>query len=66
MIAPEHEEVLRVFNLVSKHEADGLDGLFSPIDIIAEEQIVGLSWKSGIFEQFDEIGILSVYVSCIK
>lgn len=50
MIAPEHEEVLRVFNLVCEHEADGLDGLFATVDIISQEQIIGLSGKSSIFE----------------
>jgi hypothetical protein len=37
VVASQHEEVLRIFNFVSKHQAYGLDGLFSTIDIVAKE-----------------------------
>ena len=55
MIAPEHEEVLRVFDLVSEHEADGFDGLFAPIDIVPQKEIVSISGESCIFEQLYQI-----------
>lgn len=35
MVAPKEEEVLWVFDLVGEHEADGLDGLFSAVDVVA-------------------------------
>jgi hypothetical protein len=50
VIASKHEEVLGVFNLVCEHKTDGLDGLFASIYIISQEEIVGLSRKSSIFE----------------
>ena len=63
MVASQHEEVFWVFDLVGEHEADSFDGLFAAVDIVAQEEIVGLSWKSCVFEEFDEIGVLSVNVT---
>ena len=37
MVATKHEEVLGVLDLVGKHEADGLDGLFSSVDIVSQK-----------------------------
>lgn len=37
MVAPKHEEVLWVLDFVGEHETDGLDGLFSSVDIVPEE-----------------------------
>ena len=63
MVASEHKEIFWIFNFVCKHEADGFDGLFSAVDIVAEEEIVGLSGKSCVFEEFDEVGVLSMDVA---
>ena len=63
MIAAEHEEVLGILDFVGKHKADGLDGLFSPVDVVAEEEIVGVSGEACVLEQFDQIGILSMDVA---
>jgi hypothetical protein len=46
VVAPEHEEVLWILDFVGEHEADSLDGLFSPINIVAQEEVVRISWKS--------------------
>ena len=51
MVAPEHEEVLGVLDLVGQHQADGLDRLFSPVDVVTQEQVVRVSWKASVLEQ---------------
>ena len=42
MVASEYEKIFGILDLVSKQEADNLERLFTPVDIIPEEKIVGL------------------------
>ena len=65
MIAPQQEEILRVFDLISEHEADGLDGLFPPIDIVAQKEVVSFSGKPCILEELDEVWKLTVDIACV-
>lgn len=51
MISSEQEKVLRVFDLVSQQQADGLQGLLASVDIVPEEKIVALRWKATIFKE---------------
>jgi hypothetical protein len=37
VVAPQQEEVLGVFDLVGEEQADALDGLLAPVDVIAQE-----------------------------
>ena len=53
MVAAQHEEIFWVFDLVGEHEADGLDGLFSPVDVVPQEEVVGLSGEASILEELD-------------
>ena len=46
MVPTEQEEVSRVFDLVSKKQADDFEGEFAPIHIVPQKQIVGIR---GIF-----------------
>lgn len=63
MITPEHEEVLRVFDLVGQHEANSLNRLFSSVDIISQEQIICISGKSCVLEKLYQVGVLTVNVT---
>ena len=42
MIAAQDEEIFGIFDLVGKEKADNLEGLFASVDVIAEEEVVGL------------------------
>lgn len=42
VIAAEDEEVFGVFDFVGEQEADGLEGLFAAVYVVAEEDVVGL------------------------
>lgn len=66
MVASEHEEIFRVFDFVCQHQTYGLDRLFSPIDVISQKQIVSVSGKTCVFEQFNQVGILSVDVAWVN
>ena len=50
VVAPQDEEVLGVFDLVGKKEADCLKRLLASIDIVSEEEVVCLWGETAIFE----------------
>ncbi len=37
VVASKQEEVLRVLDLISEQQADGLERLLSPVDVVAQE-----------------------------
>ena len=45
VVASQQEEVLRVLDLVGKHQADNLQVLLASVDIVAQEEVVGLRWE---------------------
>ena len=51
-------------DLVRKQQADGLERLLPSVDIVAEEEVVGFGWEPAVFEQTEEVVILSVDVAC--
>lgn len=63
MIATEDKEIFGVFDLVREQEANGFQGLLSPINVIAEKQIVGFWRKPSVFEESEEIVILAMDIS---
>jgi len=50
VVAAQQKEVLRIFDLVGQQQADGLQGLLAPIDVVAEEQVVGGRGESAVLE----------------
>ena len=65
MIPPQQKEVLRVLDLISQHERNAFDGLFSSIDIIPEEEIVLIPGIATVFEELDQVGKLAMNVALI-
>ena len=63
MVAPQKEEVLRVLYLICEQEADGLQGLLSPVYVVSQKQVVGLRREPAIFEEAQQIGVLAVDVA---
>ena len=63
MIAAQQEEVLRVLNLVAQQQADCLDGLLASIDVVSQEQVVGLGRKATVFKYAQKIVILTMNVT---
>lgn len=66
MVSSKHKEVLWVFNFISQHETDRFDGLFSTIDVITEEKVVGLSRIPSIFEELNQVRKLPMNVPWIR
>lgn len=63
MVSAENEKVLGVFNLVGEEKADGFEGLFAPIDIVTQEEVVGLWREATVFKQSQQIIILAVNIT---
>ena len=63
VIASQKEEVLRILDFVAEKKGNGLDWLLASVDIVSEEEVVGLWWESPIFENPKKIVILTVHVS---
>jgi len=63
VIAAEDEKVFGIFDLVGEQEADGFERLFTTIDVVTKEEIVGFWGESAIFEKSKEIVVLSMDIT---
>ena len=63
VVTTENEEVLRVLDLVCEEQADCLQRLLATIDVVAEEEVVGLWGEAAIFEEPQQVVVLAVDIS---
>ena len=63
VVAAQQEEVLRVFDLVGKQQADALQRLLAPVHVVPHEQVVGLWWELPILEKTKQVRVLAVDVA---
>lgn len=63
MVAPQQEEVARVLDLVGQQQADHFQGELAPVDVVPQEQVVGLRRVLAVVEQPQQVGVLPVDVS---
>ena len=63
MVSSEDEEVFGVFDLVGEEKADGFKRLFSSIDIVTQEEVVGFGREPAVLEKPQKVVILSVDVT---
>jgi len=63
VVAAQDEEVFRVLNFICQKEADGFEGLFSSIDVIAKKQIICLRREPAVFEKSKEVVVLPMNIS---
>ena len=50
MVTAEDEEVFRVLDLVGEQQADGLEGLLASVDVVAQEEVIGLWGEPAVLE----------------
>ena len=50
VVSAQEEEVLRVLDLIRKHEADSLKTLLPAVDIVAKEEVVCLWREAAVLE----------------
>jgi hypothetical protein len=63
VVAPEHEEVFRVLELVSHAERHRFDRLFATVDVVAQEEVVGIWREPCKLKQPQHVVVLPMHVS---
>lgn len=63
VVATEDEEVLGVLDLVGQEQANGLEGLLTSVDIVTEEEVVGLWREAAVLEETEQIVVLTVDIA---
>ena len=63
MVPSQQEEILGMLDLVGQQQADALNRLFSSINIVAQEEVVGIAWETSIFKEFDKVGELAMDIT---
>ena len=51
VVSAQQEEVLGIFDFVGQQEADGLERLLPSVDVVSEEEVVGLGWEATVLKQ---------------
>lgn len=63
VVAAEEEEVLGVLELVAHQKQNSLKGLLSAINVVAEEQVVGVWREAAHLEHANQVGVLAVDIA---
>ena len=63
VISTEDEEIFGVFDLIGQKETNGLEGLLPTVDIIPQEDVIGLGGESPILEKTEEVIVLAVDIA---
>ena len=63
VITTEDEEVFGILDLVCEQQTNGLERLLSSVDVITEEKVVGFWRETSVFEQPQEIVVLTVNIT---
>jgi len=66
MVSSEKEEVLWIFDLVRKQQADGLQRLLASVYIVSKKQVVALWRISSILKKPEQVIILTMNITCRK
>jgi len=63
VVTTENEEVLGVLDLVSQQKADGLERLLATVDVVTEEEVVGLGREATVLEETEKVVVLAVNIT---
>ena len=63
VVTAENEEVLGVLDLVCQQKADGLERLLATVDVVTEEEVVGLGREAAVFEETEKVVVLAVDIT---
>lgn len=63
VVTSEDEEVFGVLDLVGKEQANGLKRLLTSVDVVTEEEVVGLRREATVLEESEEIVVLSMDIT---
>ena len=63
VVASEEEEVLGVLDLVGEEQTDSFKGLLATIDIVPEEEVVGIRREATVLKEPEQIVVLTMDVA---
>lgn len=63
MVTSQDEEILGVLDLVCEEQADGLEGLLAAINVVAQEEVVGLGREAAVLKKSKEVVVLAVDIT---
>lgn len=63
VVTSEDEEIFGVLDLVGKEQANSLKRLLTSVDVVTEEEVVGLGREATVLEESEEIVVLSVDIT---
>ncbi len=63
VVTSQQEEVLRVLDFVAKEETDCFNGLLSTIDVVSQEEVIGLWGEATILEDAKQVVVLSMDIT---
>lgn len=63
VVAPQDSELVWVLNFEGEEEADGLDALAAPINIVPQEEVVGLRREAPVLEEPQHVVVLPVHIA---
>lgn len=69
VVSSQDEEVLGVLDLVREQKADGLEGLLASVDVVTEEQVVGLRRETAVLKESQQVVVLPMDIAadlCVK
>ena len=62
VVAAEHKKVLGILDLVGQQQADSFETLLSAINVVAEEDVVGLGRETTVLEETQQVVVLPVHI----
>lgn len=64
MVPAQDVEPVGVLHLEGQQKADRLDALFASVDVVAQEQVARIGRKPAVFEQPQQVIVLSMDIAC--
>lgn len=64
VVPPQQEEVFWVLYLVRQQQTDRLQALLASVDVVPQEQVVGLRGEAPVLEQPQQVRVLPMDVPC--
>ena len=66
VVAAQQEKVLWVLYFVGQKEADCLERLLSSINVVTQEQIVGVWREPTVLKETEQVVVLSMYIAYLR
>merc|ERR1719265_1758353 len=63
VVATQKEEILGALDLVGKEQADSLQAMLAPVDIIAKEEVVRLRREATALEESQDVRVLAMGIA---